>query len=89
MRYDCPATAAEIGGVRSPMVRKESFTAFSRTDRTVPDYGIFCRTSGRTLTCGYGFQRSHRTQSIDLRITRPEDAWLKGPSALRFRRSHP
>jgi len=35
-----PATAAEIGGVRSPMVRKDLSQPFSRTDRTVPDYGI-------------------------------------------------
>jgi hypothetical protein len=43
------------------------------TDRTVPD-GIgpqhLCRTHGRTLTCGSGFQRTGRTPSIDLRIRR-------------------
>jgi hypothetical protein len=29
-----------------------------------------CWTPGRTLTCGYGFRRTYRTPSIDLRITR-------------------
>ena len=35
--------------------RQKSLTAFSRTDRTTPDYAIYAGHPIRTLTCGFGF----------------------------------
>jgi len=70
MRYDCPRDGR--GDRRGPVAHgPEGISQHFLTDW--PDgTGLWhlCRTSGRTLTCGYGFQRSHRTHSIDLRIKR-------------------
>src|SRR5260370_40732837 len=77
------------GGPLSPLPNRElaasqrgSLTAFSRTDRT----GLWhpCRTHGRTLACGYGYQRPGRTRGTDLRNKRAEIAARRHPRYASF-----